>query len=65
MIFLNKAKKLTLSDSESSASLSTRSYMEMRLFVCQLSPLSEAAIADAAILLGEYMEKSCSVMKRE
>lgn len=37
----------------------------MRLFVCQLSPLREAAIAEAAILLGVYMEKSCSVNEKK
>lgn len=35
--------------------------MEMLLRSCQFMPLSDAAMLEAAILLAEYIEKSCSV----
>lgn len=35
--------------------------MEMLLRSCQFKPLSDAAMLEAAILLAEYIEKSCSV----
>lgn len=56
---------LTLSDSDNSASLSIRSYTEIRLLTCQFKPLSDAAMLDAAMLLAEYVEKSCSVKKNK
>lgn len=62
VVYYNMKKKLTLSDSVSSASLSIKSYIEIRLFTCQLSPLRDAAMLDAAMLLAEYVEKSCSVI---
>lgn len=34
--------------------------MEMLLRSCQFMPLSDAAMLEAAILLAEYIEKSCS-----
>lgn len=51
--FIIKKKILTLSDSDNVAKLSTKSYMEIRLFTCQFSPLKDAAILEAAILLAE------------
>lgn len=62
-IYVILKKKLTLSDSVSSASLSIKSYIEIRLFTCQLSPLRDAAMLDAAMLPAEYEEKSCSANK--
>lgn len=62
-IYVILKNKLTLSDSVSSASLSIKSYIEIRLFTCQLSPLRDAAMLDAAMLPAEYEEKSCSANK--
>ena len=62
-IYVVYEKELTLSDSVSSASLSIKSYIEIRLFTCQFSPLRDAAMLEAAMLLAEYVEKSCSANK--
>lgn len=37
----------------------------MLLRSCQFKPLSDAAMLEAAILLAEYIEKSCSVNKKK
>lgn len=46
-----------------SVSLSSRNLVGKSILKCQFKPLIEAAILDAAIVLGEYLRNWCSEKK--